>query len=75
MESAGVEDLAALEDLWDQMRANLNLPNSNAGEVGYDVVFTVTLDKVNDTGSDITFDLADTGSGSATMRLSQAASA
>ena len=34
LESAGLEDLAALEELWDLKRANIALPNSNAGEVG-----------------------------------------
>ncbi len=34
LEGADVEDLVALEELWDLKRANIALPNSNAGEVG-----------------------------------------
>lgn len=48
--------------------ANLSV-NVNAGEVGHDVVFTVTLDKANDTGAPITFDLADAATGTATSGI------
>ena len=41
LESAGVGDLEALEELWDARRAHLGLPNSNAGEVG--VLYGETL--------------------------------
>ena len=47
--------------------------SEQGAENGADVEFTVTLNVDNDTGADITFDLVDVGSGSATSGLDYAA--
>ena len=50
----------------DTATANLSVTTQGDEDGPVDIVFTVTLDKVNNTGSAITFDLDDLGTGSAT---------
>ncbi|MCP3878332.1 MAG: hypothetical protein GY701_08060, partial [Sulfitobacter sp.] len=53
----------------DTTTADLSVTTHGNEDGPVDIVYTVTLDKQNDTGSAITFDLTDAGSGSATSGL------
>ncbi|MBL9151784.1 MAG: autotransporter-associated beta strand repeat-containing protein, partial [Verrucomicrobiales bacterium] len=68
--SVSIATASATATITDNDTAVANLSVTTHGvEGGTDIVFTVTLTKINETGSPITFDLADLGSGTATSGL------